>query len=322
VASSVLVIVALRLVLGAGEAIAYPASLAFVQRSFPEERRGFPTGVYLSGVMIGPAVGALAGAALLQASGWRVLFMLTGLGGCLWLLPWLVFAPTSKPARLNVEPAHQRTPWRALARHPSFWGITLGMFFYSYFWYFCLTWIPSYLVIRFHVAYLKMGIYTAVPLVGMALVSILAGKLADHRIAHHGTAVAIRRKFVCTGFVVGGAAIALLIAPSAEAVVGVLLVSLFGLGITSANLWALTQAISPRAIVGRVVGYQNTISNVAGLCAPIATGYLIGPTKNFSTAICVAGICPFLAALSYRLLIRGHSGAMFPGADGPLENAH
>lgn len=299
-------IFALRLVLGAGEAVAYPASLSYIRQNFPEERRGFPTGVYLSGVMLGPAVGAFLGAALLEAMGWRALFIYTGAGGCAWLIPWLLLVPLAKPAPApaNTGAPGQHTPWPKLIRHPAFWGITTGMFFYGYYWYFCLTWIPSYLVLRFSISFVRMGAYTAVPMIGMAIVSMLAAKAADRRIARGGHPISVRRNFVCTGFVLGSSGLALLVAPSAEFALGVLLCSLLGLGFAGANFWALTQAISPPEIVGRVVGYQNTISNLAGLCAPLLTGYLIGSEKNFQTAIWIAGLSPLLAALSYRTLIR------------------
>ncbi len=306
-ATSFAQIFALRLLLGAGEAMAYPASLTYIRRNFPEDKRGLPTAVFLSGVMVGPAVGAFLAGALLEVTGWRQLFIYTGLGGCLWLIPWLILVPSGRPRSVAAESekvGRRRTAWRRLLRHPTFWGITSGMFCYSYYWYFCLTWIPSYLVLEYDLSFLKMGTYTALPLLGMAMVSLLSGRVADRMIARGGRAIPVRRNFVCTGFVLGGSGLALLVAPTAEAALVVLFCSLVGLGVTSANFWALTQALAPRSVVGRVVGYQNTISNIAGLCAPILTGYLVGGQGSFRTAIWIAGLCPFLAALAYGLLIR------------------
>lgn len=91
-AGSLSQILMLRLLLGVGEAAAQPASLGYIRRNFPPERQGLPTGVYLSGMSVGPALGALVGAALLSAVGWRLLFIITGLGACLWIVPWLLMA--------------------------------------------------------------------------------------------------------------------------------------------------------------------------------------------------------------------------------------
>ena len=79
---------------------------------------------------------------------------------------------------------------------------------------------------------------------------------------------------------------------------------MLGLGLASANYWALTQAISPRSMIGRVVAYQNTIANAAGIVAPIVTGQLLGEEKNFDRAIACAGAALLVAAVAYRLMIR------------------
>jgi MFS transporter, ACS family, D-galactonate transporter len=63
----------LRLLLGIGETVAHPASIAFIRRNFTDEQQGLPTAIYLSGMQFGPAAGALLGSALLVRTGWRLL---------------------------------------------------------------------------------------------------------------------------------------------------------------------------------------------------------------------------------------------------------
>jgi MFS family permease len=54
-----------------------------------------------AGTKLGPAVGALVGGLLLVHVGWRWLFVLLGVGGLIWLLPWIKVMPrferTQKP---------------------------------------------------------------------------------------------------------------------------------------------------------------------------------------------------------------------------------
>ncbi len=303
-----------RLLLGVGESVAQPASLAYIRQNFREDQRGLPTGIYLSGMMIGPAVGAFFGAVLLEQLGWRELFIYTGLGGCLWLLPWLWMVSAGGRAVASATTRAQRTDWLRLLRSPAFWALTIGPFFYSYYWYFCLTWVPSYLVLQYQMSFLKMGTYTAIPMLGMAAVSTVAAKVADRRIARGGNPVRVRRTFACTGFVVGASGLGLVWVTTAEGALAVLICSLLGLGLAGANYWALTQAISPASMIGRVVGYQNTVSNLAGVCAPILTGYLIGDTKDFRLAIWAAGLSLIVAAITYSTLIRESAPAEFAAA--------
>jgi hypothetical protein len=65
----------------------------------------------------------------------------------------------------------------------------------------------------------------------------------------------------------------------------------------------MTQTISPAHVIGRVVGYQNTVANLAGICAPILTGYLVGDSKDFRMAIAFAGGALLLACASFAFLV-------------------
>jgi ACS family D-galactonate transporter-like MFS transporter len=313
VASSFGQILAFRMLLGVGESVAQPASLAFIRQNFEEDKQGLPSAIYLAGMMIGPAAGAFLGAALLETLGWRELFLYTGLGGLLWLLPWLWLAPSRsvKPTRVQNSRPAVRMRWRHLLGNPTYWGITLGAFFYSYFWYFCLTWLPSYLVMTHGLSFLKMGTYTALPLLGMAIVSMIAGRAADKIISGGRAALLVRRAFVVAGFAAGSSLLLLLVVHSVTAVFVVLVCSLLGLGLASANYWAMTQTISPANVIGRVIGYQNTVANLAGICAPILTGYLVGESKDFRMAISFAGVSLLLACGAFAFLVTPKGAADF-----------
>jgi ACS family D-galactonate transporter-like MFS transporter len=306
-ASSFGQVLAFRLLLGVGESVAQPASLAYIRQNFSEDQQGLPSAVYLTGMMIGPAAGAFLGAALLETLSWRELFIYTGLGGLVWLIPWLWLAPSgsgrAKPSTTANERSGKRIEWLSLLRNPIFWGITFGAFFYSYFWYFCLTWLPSYLMMTHGLSFLKMGAYTAIPLLGMAIVSMIAGRAADKIISRGRNPLVVRRSFVVTGFAAGSSLLLLLFVHSLTAVFAVLICSLLGLGLASANYWAMTQTISPARVIGRVIGYQNTVANLAGICAPIVTGYLVGEAKDFRMAILFAGSALLLACAAFAFLV-------------------
>jgi len=313
IASSFQQILVARLLLGVGEAAAQPASLAYIRRNFLDDQQGLPTAVYLSGMMIGPAVGAFLGAFLLERLGWRLLFILTGLGALVWLIPWFMLAPSREissddPPASNVK---SLVSWKGILARPTVWGIIVGAFFYSYYWYFCLTWLPSYLVMARGFSFLKMGAYTAIPLLVTAVVSMTCGRAADRVIARYGRAVTIRKRFVAAGFLLGSAILVVPACSSSSAVLGVLTVSLFGVGVAGGNYWALTQAASPATLIGRVIGVQNTVANVAGICAPVVTGIIIGRTKNFDLAMIFAGASMLIAAACFLLLVREKDAAAF-----------
>ena len=305
-------ILVLRLILGLGEAALQPASLAYVRTNFDEEEQGFPTAVYVLGMMIGPAVGGFLGGVLLEELGWRQMFILTGLVPCLWLLPWFLLAPAGRVRQRSGDhpspvPSRVKLPLRKLFANPAVWGITITAFFYSYFWYFVMSWLPAYLVMERGMSFLDMGIYTALPFIAMAVVAPSAAYVADRWARRTGRPVFVRKIFIISGYILGSSTLALIWVESSSAAMAILIFALASIGLTSANYWALTQAISPRAFIGRAIGYQNTISNLAGICAPVLTGILVGESENFSSSIAFAAVSLWIAAASYAFLVRESS---------------
>ena len=84
-------LIAVRIVLGIGEAIVTPASMRYIRNNFAEHERGLPIGIFMSGTKYGPAIGAPIATYLVLAFGWRWMFVLNGALGVLWLVPWLLF---------------------------------------------------------------------------------------------------------------------------------------------------------------------------------------------------------------------------------------
>ena len=74
-------VVGLRMLLGLAEAIAPLASISFIRNNFAGKDQGLPTSIYIAGQNIGPALGALVGAILVDRFGWRVMFAITGFSG-------------------------------------------------------------------------------------------------------------------------------------------------------------------------------------------------------------------------------------------------
>jgi len=313
-ASSFLAILCCRLLLGVGEAAAQPVSLTYIRRKFREEERGMPTAIYLTGMSIGPAAGTALGAMLLDRTDWRTMFMILGLGCCIWLVPWLVLAPNERaPVEVRNSPP---VDWRGLLRNRLPWGILVGGFLYSYYWYFCLTWLPPYLMMERKMSVLEMGVFSSLPFLAKVPMATAAGKLSDILTVRYGRPIQVRKLFIVVGFLLGSSILLLHVVHSQIGVVSVLISSLFGIALAAPNYWTLTQAVTPSHLVGRVVGAQNTIGNCAGVCAPIVTGWLVERTGSFDTAIWFAGLALPIAAIAYLTLVREDDAtrlrAMFP----------
>ena len=297
-------VIGLRMALGFAESVGPLASLSFIRNNFDGKDQGLPTAIYIGGQSIGPALGALVGAAILDRFGWRAMFAATGMGALVWLPFWWFAAP-----RESVRTQARETPgplnWLALLRGKSFWALSLCILLASYYWYFVLTWVPSYLVLSRGFTTLQMGSIISTCLFAMAGTNLIAGFTAD-RIARRIGVFRSRVVFTAAGYLGTAAVLLLLVLRDRGWVLPVLAFSICSTGAGNASFWALVQQVSPRRMAGRSVGYLNTLSQVAGAAAPIITGWILGPEKEFGTAILVAGVCPVLAAAC--LLAAGSRG--------------
>jgi ACS family D-galactonate transporter-like MFS transporter len=288
-----------RMALGLAEAVGPIASISFIRRNFPGADVGLPTAIYIAGQNIGPAVGALLGTQLIAHFGWRTMFIATGLGALVWLPGWLVVAPRDEGRRQQTEPAVSlsRLPWREVLETPAFWATSLCIFLSSYFWYFLLTWVPTYLLSSRGMSMTEMGGVLSVSMFTMAVANILAGSIADRVVRSGGSVFRVRLWFCAAGYIGSGAMLLLLVLPGRAAVLPVLLFSVCATGIGNSNYWALAQNAAPAGLVGRAIGFLNTVSQLAGVAAPLVTGWILGPQRQFGIALAIAGIAPVAAAL-------------------------
>jgi MFS family permease len=296
-------VIALRLVLGMAEALAPLASISFIRNNFAGEEQGLPTSIYIAGQNTGPAVGALVGSLLLARWGWRVMFAATGLGALVWLPGWLAAAPPdgTRAARQAARAADdlaapRRWRWSMFLGNRAFWALSLAIWLSSYYWYFVLTWVPSYLILSRGFSVTGMGRVMSVALFIMAAVNVASGAVADRLAAHIGVFPA-RVAFAAAGWAGTAVVLLLLVVPGRTWALPILTVAMCSTGIGNSSFWAIAQHVPPRNMVGRTIGYLNTVSVAAGAVAPIVTGYILGPAKRFGPAVLIAGVCPAVAAL-------------------------
>jgi MFS family permease len=302
---------AVRLLLGMGEAIMHPASMRWIRYHFDESKRGLAIGLFMSGSKFGPAIGSVLAAMLIESYGWRAMFLILGLAAMVWLLPWLWFVRDDRAtgtAATRAEPAQGDAPMSALLASPILLGVIIGTFAYMYFVYFCMTWMPAYLREARGLSLTNSGVYTTFSFAGMATMAIIGGFLADRMIAAGRDAVTVRKGFTIAGFVLASTEVLSPMLPLDWAL-AVSIFSLSGLGLATANYWALTQTLIPGSKTGRIVGIQNCAASIAGIVAPIITGWLVQRTGGYAAAMQMVLLFLACGILAYIFLVRPRPAA-------------
>lgn len=301
-------LVATRLVVGLGESVVTSSSLRYIRAHFAEKERGFAVGVYMTGTKIGPAIGLPLAGYLVVQLGWQAMFLIMGLGSLLWLGPWLGWVKKDDPAAVpaGTGAGAEKTSIREALGSRVMWGIIIGTYCYMYFVYYCMTWMPQYFQKTHGMSIAKSNWFGGVSFGGMAAVAAIAGWAADKWIARGGEPIFVRRVFTVAGFVMAAMQTLSVFTDSKELMIGLTIASLCGLGLATANYWALTQTLMPGAVP---VAIQNTAANLAGIVAPWLTGWLIKNTGSFDAPIKAVGFWLVLGIFAYAVMVRRREAA-------------
>lgn len=297
----------LRILLGMGECVITPGGMRWIRFNFDEKRRGTAVGIYMAAAKVGPALGALVATKLLGSVGWQSMFLIIGLGSLVWLIPWVLLMTNDDLAQ---EAEQKKTTGGAdisfgqVMKSPVIWGTIVGTFCYQYFVYFALTWMPAYFKEHFKMSLNDSGVFTSASFVAMAVVATLAGFGADKLIEGGRDAVATRKAFTVGGLLTAAVGLIAALNATGDLAMWLVIAALGGLGLTTANYWALTQTLIPGAAVGRIVGVQNAAANVPGIVAPILTAWLVDRTGGYEGAVAAVIVFLILGVTMYLTVIK------------------
>ncbi|HEX3572590.1 MAG TPA: MFS transporter [Acidobacteriaceae bacterium] len=291
-----------RLLLGLGESVAYPCYSRVFAR-LPQEQRGRANAFIDAGTKLGPSIGAFVGGILLVHFGWRVLFVVLGAGGLVWLLPWFSVMPRTSHRALTEE---VRGPWvRRLLSMPCAWGCFFGHFAGNYFYYFLLTWMPAYLAGEKKLSISHMSQLTSALFLLIALSTITAGYVTDALISRGLSPTRVRRSSVVIGLGSASILLALVFVPNSLAFwIAIMCTACLGFGAYTSNHWAIAQTLAGTSMAGRWSSVQNGIANLSGVVAPWATGLIVQWTGSARMSFVLTGAVALAGAFSWALLIR------------------
>ncbi|MGU7771718.1 MFS transporter [Burkholderia sp. MR1-5-21] len=314
-ASSVAGIFGCRILLGAGEAGAYPSCAKIVSQWFSTKERAFATSIFDSGSRVGSALSIPVVAAIVGLWGWRASFVITGVVGLVWVVGWfLIYREGDTIATNNVQTSaavrskvsHAETvSWLSLFRYRTLWGMMLGFFCLNFVIYFFITWFPTYLVQTRGFSLKSLGTLGTIP----ALMSIGGGWLggwASDALYRRGWSLTAARKTCMVGGMLTSSVITLSVFTDNT----YLMLACFGtayasLAFAGASIWSLPADVAPTpAHVASIGGIQNFASNSAGILITTFTGVMLSLTHgSFTIPLVVAGAFSVIGACSYLFIV-------------------
>jgi MFS family permease len=287
-----------RVLLGLGESVYLPGGMKVVSLHFRAHESAWPAGLFDLGAKIGLAVGTTIDVWLLVEFGWRSLFFRTGLAGLLWLIPWLTLYPRAPAVRRE----HVRVDWRRLVRNRALLSMSLGFFCWDYFWYFIISWLPSYLYNVRHVQLTRVAIFGALPYVIFAAGEGLGAWGAEALVRRGADLSRVTKGFIAAGFAIGVLVVPAALADSPAVSITFLMLAALS-GISCGNMLAVPRICAPDDEVALWTGVQNFAGNIGGVIAPAATGFAIASTGSYVSSFFIVGAVLVVGIVAYVFML-------------------
>jgi MFS transporter, ACS family, D-galactonate transporter len=313
--------VAARFLLGVGEAPTFPGCSKAVGYWFPARERSLAVAFFDSAAKLSSAIGVPLIGLLLVYFGWRWSFAATGFISLFYLaLFYFIYRNPSEDKHLTeterefiaeggaqpeVAPAMKSAAsLRYLLRQKKVIGLSLGFASYNYTFYLLLNWLPSYLSTEHHLSLAHSVMYTSIPWMFATIVDLAVGGWLVNALIRRGWSATRVRQAV----LVGGTAFGLGIFGAAQAhtPAGALFwisISIGGLSAASPVGWSIPSLIAPPGSVGTLGGILNFCNQLAGIAAPIATGFIVKETHSFAWAFVVAAAFLLIGIAGYLFLL-------------------
>lgn len=282
----------LRVILGVGESVVFPASGKIIARHVPAEGRGMANAWCAAGIALGPAIGTLAGGMILATLGWRAIFIVFGLATLIWLVPWRRVVATL-PSRHDDEDS-ATVPVSALLRIWALWAMGIGHAAGNFGFYFLLAWLPLFLVQQRGLTIAEMTLLATLGYSVQAAAALTLGSISDRWTRSGRSEAAMRRWMLVIGQLLMAGCI-LGIGGSGDMVTLGIVLCLAGVATASLsmNLYSVAQMFAGPRAAGTWIGIQNALGNVSGILGPVITGIIIDRSGYGDAFILAAAVAAF-----------------------------
>lgn len=312
-----------RAMLGLGEAGNWPGAVKSNGEWFPIKERAIAQGIFNAGASLGSVIAPALIAFLYAQFGWRTTFIVLGLTGLVWIIPWLLINKalpedhpwiTDKERELilsdRIEPSEQTKkekglPLSKILGYKESWGVLVSRFFIEPIWWLFVGWMPLYLNSKFDFSIEEIGSTIWISYLGGMAGSIIGGWFCGKLMEKHS--VDYSRK---VSILIGGVLIFLGLMGIIFFVKGdnpmtfiyIVALVLFGFQFSIGNIQTLSSDLLKGPSVGTLAGLAGTVAAVS----VIIMNWLIPKitTVSYTPAFIIIAVLAPLAVLSIYVFIR------------------
>ncbi len=322
-ASPLMMLIILRLLMGAIEAPAFPANSRLSVQWFPNSERGFVTSVYQAAQYISLGLITPLMTFILHFWSWHYVFYYIGIIGVVLGVLWLLYI--RDPMRhkkvnqaeidyiregggvpeLGVEEKKEKITFAQIKKvcvNRMMIGVYIGQFCVTSITWFFLTWFPTYLYQAKGMSILKVGFIASIPAIAGFIGGLIGGIFSDY-LLKKGYSLTVARKLpIICGMLLSCTIIMANYTNSDVIVVAAMSMAFFAKGFGNLG-WCVLSDTSPKEILGVAGGVFNMCGNLASIITPLVIGFILSWTNSFDFAILYVGSMGLIGLLSYTFIV-------------------
>jgi ACS family glucarate transporter-like MFS transporter len=316
IAGALLIFVAVRFLLGAGEAVIYPSANQFVARWIPTSERGVANGWIFAGVGAGAGLTPLLITQIMVRYGWRSSFWVCSIVGFAAGAVWFFSARDTPAEHPGVSASEltlirsgltqtQTSPdqkalvsWGRVLQSKEVWALTLSYFCYGYVAWIFFAWFYRYLAKVRGLDLKASAFYTMLPFLAMLVGCLLGGTINDRLTKWLGPRVG-RCGLAASAITLAGVVIAFGSQVQSARLASIVLAGGAGaLYLAQSSFWSVTADLAGTSS-GSVSGFMNMGNQIGAAITASLTPWIavrFGWTTSFlvAAALCLVGAASWL----------------------------
>lgn len=307
----------IRFLFGMGEAGAWPCVARTFSRWIPIRERGRVQGVFFAGAHLVGGLTPVLALWLLHYLSWRAIFVCFGGVGLVWVTIWHTWFRNDPSEHSAVNAAELQTIvsdrppdcghstgweyWGQLARNRNMIAMCVMYIPNCMIFYFCITWLPTYLKQRHGFDATSLGIFSGLPLIVSMPGDLLGGLVTDRLASRYGLRVG-RCGLGAVAYLIAGIALVSAAASSTPVVAAALIALATGMTMfTLGAAWGTVIEIG-RNHVGVVGATMNSVGNLAAMLNPLIVAYSVQWFHNWDLPLYLMGALFFVGAACWTLV--------------------
>jgi MFS transporter, ACS family, hexuronate transporter len=305
-----------RFLLGVGEGGAFPGAIKAVIEWVPKKKQALANGIAIGGAALGAVIAPLLCVYLINVTGWRGVFLITGVVGFTWVGVWLLVTrrKNNNPENLinekiinedeNIPIIIERgkVDFSKLFKIKEVWVFISMRFLLDPILYFYMFWIPKYLNETRSVNIEQIGKLFWIPFLAMGVSNMLGGWISDALFSKTNN-LNLARKII-----MGVAALFMFpvlftkFISSPELVILIMCIAFFAHGLWITNYITSIGDIFGRTVTSTVVGLSGTAGAISAFVINPVIGLII--TKfSYNPMWIYAGTMYLVAFIGFVIFI-------------------